>query len=323
MRITACEPQANASSFIFKMSHRLHGRWSWGQKKAALLMYPSYMAAIAGRVAMDAALPAMLLDRQLACSPTDTARLLSTGVMFYSLGKVVGGGIIDRIGGAVTFMATMMTAGTMQGMCSMSNNVGQMSLLWGVWRLAAACFWPAMNKVVASWWDEHEFGQAWSILTTSSKLGAIAGGIMAASILRVASWRALLRVASMLLAASGGMMILFLRDGPGAVDNGTPLASTSTIRDPAARRDKNGFQLPVTPVGEGGTGDSHNSRNTATSVGDVKLSYPRVLWRLMTSNRVLLTLATQAFVLPLNELTSLLPLYIMETAAVDMCAPVH
>jgi hypothetical protein len=28
-----------------------------------------------------------------------------------------------------------------------------------VWRLAAACFWPAMNKVVASWWDEDGFGQ--------------------------------------------------------------------------------------------------------------------------------------------------------------------
>ena len=34
--------------------------------------------------------------------------------------------------------------------------------------------------------------------------------------------------------------------------------------------------------------------------------------------QVLLTLATQAFVLPINELTSLLPLFIMQTASVDM-----
>ena len=58
---------------------------------------------------MDAALPAMLLDATLACTPADTARLLSTGVMFYSLGKVVGGGLIDRVGGALTFTTTMLT----------------------------------------------------------------------------------------------------------------------------------------------------------------------------------------------------------------------
>jgi hypothetical protein len=67
------------------------------------------MAAIAGRVAMDAALPAMLLDATLACTPADTARLLSTGVMFYSLGKVLGGGLIDRVGGALTFTTTLLT----------------------------------------------------------------------------------------------------------------------------------------------------------------------------------------------------------------------
>lgn len=43
-----------------------------------------------------------------------------------------------------------------------------------------------------------------------------------------------------------------------------------------------------------------------------------MLLRLLTNPRVLLTLATQAFVLPINELTSLLPLFIMQTASVDM-----
>jgi len=274
------------------------------------------MAAIAGRVAMDAALPAMLLDQPLGCSPADTARLLSTGVMFYSLGKVVGGGLIDRVGGALTFMTTILTAGVMQGLCSMSNSVNQMSVLWGAWRLAAACFWPAMNKVTTSWWDEDGFGQAWSILTTSSKLGAISGGIMAASILRVASWRVLLRAASMLLAVSGGMMVLFLRDGPGTSGSDMNLPYSNAAGNSVARF-QNGFHLPVLPSGEEPPEISSNALKGLPN-GRTDVSYARVLLRLMTNTRVLLTLATQAFVLPLNELTSLLPLFIMQTISVDM-----
>ena len=227
-------------------------------------MYPSYMVAIAGRVAMDAALPAMLLDQHLLCSPADTARLLSTGVMFYSLGKVVGGGVIDRVGGALTFTVTMVTAGIMQGLCSVSGSVSHMSLLWGIWRLAAAGFWPAMNKVVASWWDEDSFGQAWSILSTSSKVGAISGGVMAASILRVASWRVLLRVASALLAASGGMMMLFLRDGPGTGGDDTKRATP---------RSADGFVLPMPPVGEP---SALAPGSKAVAAGRAELSYPGV-----------------------------------------------
>ena len=249
------------------MSHRLpvdSPGWSWPQRKAALLMYPSYMVAIAGRVAMDAALPAMLLDQHLLCGPADTARLLSTGVMFYSLGKVVGGGVIDRVGGALTFTVTMVTAGIMQGLCSVSGSVSHMSLLWGIWRLAAAGFWPAMNKVVASWWDEDSFGQAWSILSTSSKVGAISGGVMAASILRVASWRVLLRVASALLAASGGMMMLFLRDGPGTGGDDTKRATP---------RSADGFVLPMPPVGEP---SALAPGSKAVAAGRAELSYPGV-----------------------------------------------
>ena len=227
-------------------------------------MYPSYMVAIAGRVAMDAALPAMLLDKQLVCSPADTARLLSTGVMFYSLGKVVGGGVIDRVGGTLTFTVTMITAGIMQGLCSISNSVSHMSLLWGIWRLAAAGFWPAMNKVVASWWDENSFGQAWSILSTSSKVGAISGGVMAASVLRVASWRVLLRVASALLAVSGGMMMLFLRDGPGAGGDDP---------SPSTPRSADGFVLPMPPVGEPST---RASSIKPAPIARAELSYPGV-----------------------------------------------
>ena len=77
-------------------AEKVKRKWNAGQWKATALMYPSYAAAIFGRTAMDAAMPAMLLDPANAFTAADTATLLSTGVAFYSVGKIVGGAAADK-----------------------------------------------------------------------------------------------------------------------------------------------------------------------------------------------------------------------------------
>lgn len=246
--------------------------WTSGQWKATALMYPSYAAAIFSRTAIDAALPAMILDPTNAFTPTDTATLLSTGVMFYSIGKLFGGAAADKLGGATTFSFTMLNSALMAFLISISGNINAMSLFWGMARLGGGSFWPAMNKVTASWWDDEQFGQAWSILTTSSRMGAIIGGLTAGVLLRISSWRMLLRCSSFCCALTGGAMALFLKAGP--IKEETPA-------------DKQ----------EG--------------------SYIVNLLKICATPRVLLTYGTQGMMLPLNELNSLIPLYLVQNASVS------
>ena len=247
--------------------------WSAGQWKATALMYPSYAAAIFGRTAIDAALPAMILDPANGFTPADTATLLSTGVMFYSFGKLFGGAAADKLGGATTFACTMLNSGLMLFLISSTSSINAMSLFWGMARLGGGSFWPAMNKVTASWWDDKQFGQAWSILTTSSRVGAIIGGLSAGVLLRVSNWRMLLRFASVCSVLTGGAMALFLKAGP--IEQAVP-------------EDKQ----------EG--------------------SYIGNLLKICVTPRVLLTYATQGMMLPLNELNSLIPLFLVQNASVSM-----
>jgi MFS family permease len=133
-----------------------------------------------------------------------------------------------------------------------------------------------MNKVVGSWWDKEEFGAAWSIMTTSSRVGAVLGGLTASFLLRVSGWRTLLRTASGFIAITSVGMMLFLRNGP---------------------------------LGQDKTDQS------AVTVGP---SYTTGLRKICLHPRVLLAYGTQGCVLPLNELNSLLPLFLVQNVNISL-----
>ena len=164
------------------------GGGSAAQWTQMIVMYPSYMSALFSRATMDACLPAMLADAALQATTADSAALLSTGVAFYSVGKLLGGTATDLLGAKATFCASTLNSGVMLLLVSLSSNMRVMGFWWGVSRLGGACYWPAMLKVTSSWWDEASFGEAWSLLTTSSRLGAIVGGLVASVVLRRSSW---------------------------------------------------------------------------------------------------------------------------------------
>jgi sugar phosphate permease len=134
-------------------------------------------------------------------------------------------------------------------------------------------------KLTSSWFDEQGFGGAWSVLTTSSRVGAIVGGLTAGAVMRQrwGSWRAILRISGALQLLMAGVMALLLRSGPVT----------------RAQRPKSADS------GGGGGG-----------------GYLVALRALLTHRRVALTFMAQACVLPLLELNSLLPLYLVQTAGV-------
>ena len=158
-------PVRSSSPIAMGGTKQPSGGWSRQQWTAMLVMYPSYMSALFSRAAMDASLPAMLTDAVLSCTPADSAALLSMGVAFYSVGKLLGGTLSDYMGAARTFSATTLNSGLMMVLVSVSPSMRVMQVWWGVSRLGGACYWPAMIKVTSSWWDEDSFGEAWSILT--------------------------------------------------------------------------------------------------------------------------------------------------------------
>ncbi len=235
----------------------------------ALLYHQSYMAALFSRATLDACLPAMLADAALACTPADSATMLSTGVAFYSVGKLFGGTVCDLVGAKETFTATVLNSGVMCLIVSFSSNMRTMGFWWGISRAGGACYWPAMIKLTSSWWDELSFGEAWSLLTTSSRLGAIVGGLTASIVLRLSSWRTIMRIAGMNLIAMGTIELLFLRTGP----------VVRALPD-AQRQDEVETDKPMKPP------PSHRT------------SFGGALCKLLFDKRIFLTFASQSCTLP-------------------------
>ena len=119
-------------------------------------------------------------------------------------------------------------------------------------------------------------------------MGAILGGLLAGVVLRVSNWRVLLRIASSFLGITGALMALILRDGdhgrlPGAVESPEP---------------------------------------GRTDAGLVKIrrtkSFSQAMSSLAGSVRVMLCFATTMTMMPLNELNSLVPLYLVQNCGLSL-----
>ena len=91
-------------------------------------------------------------------------------------------------GAPLTYTVTVVNGGVMMVLTSLSGSMRPMGLWWGLSRIGGACYWPAMMKITASWFDESSFSEAWSLLTTSSRLGAILGGLTASAVLQRSTW---------------------------------------------------------------------------------------------------------------------------------------
>jgi sugar phosphate permease len=256
------------------------------------------MAALFSRATLDACLPAMLADTALGCTPADSAAMLSTGVAFYSVGKLFGGTVSDILGAKETFTATVLNSGVMCLIVSFSSNMRAMGLWWGISRAGGACYWPAMIKLTSSWWDESSFGEAWSLLTTSSRLGAIVGGLTASIVLRLSSWRTIMRIAGLNLCLMGTVELLFLRQGPVT----RILPQHSNI---AEKREAEKASLEAELNGQ--PPDQSSLQST---------SFVGALCKLLFDKRVFLTFASQSCTLPLLELNSLIPLFLVQSVHV-------
>ena len=260
------------------------------------------MAALFSRATLDACLPAMLADTALGCTPADSATMLSTGVAFYSVGKLFGGTACDMFGAKETFTATVLNSGVMLIIVSFSSNMRTMGLWWGISRAGGACYWPAMIKLTSSWWDDSSFGEAWSLLTTSSRLGAIVGGLTASVVLRLSSWRTIMRIASVNLLVMGTVELLFLRTGP--VTRTLP-----QLDEP--EEDDSDAKAPALAAPE-----QQQQQLQPKQKQKPPVSFAGALRKLLLNKRVFLTFASQGCTLPLLELNSLIPLFLVQSAHV-------
>lgn len=168
------------------------------KQKIALLatMYLSYVMAIFSSSSLEVSIPAALDDTSLGLNQTDFALALSAGQVATVVGKLFCGFVVDLRGASTAFYEALLLIGIIMfmGMGCVSVGLNKLALLSFVGlKLAKSALWPAMAKAAKAAFDSSIFGRVWGVLVTSSRFGAVCGGLVLSPIVMLGwAWPGLL-----------------------------------------------------------------------------------------------------------------------------------
>ncbi len=183
-----------------------------------LTMYLGYAAFMLCRNTLIASSAEMIGDPAVELDKESYGRLMSLHSAGAIAGKFVTGIGADIIGGRRMFLlALSLTALANLGFAFCSS-----FLMMGVYNFLGQFFkaggWPAMTKIVGCWYSPRKYGQVWSIISTSSRVGTITAGVLLGFMLSFVSWRAVFVFTAVLTGAVVIAAYFFLKEDPESAD---------------------------------------------------------------------------------------------------------
>ena len=247
-------------------------------------MYVGYAAFMLCRNTLGAASPAMLEDPTLAMDKASYGRLMSWHSAGAIAGKLVTGIGADLLGGRRMFLIALSLTAVANVGFALSSSLVMMGVFNFLGQFFKAGGWPAMTKLVAQWYPNRRYGQVWSIISTSSRVGTIAAGVLLGFLLGVMSWRMVFFVSAIMTGFAVIGAFFLLRDRPESVG-----------------------LLPIEPNQTKSNGDSP----TATHPFD-DLTVGQVCYRFIASGRFWLICLSICFLTILMDFINFIPIYLSE-----------
>ncbi len=180
-------------------------------------MYAGYAAFMLCRNTLIAASADLVSDPALQMDKESFGHLMSWHSAGAIMGKLVTGPGADWLGGRRMFLLAL----SLTAMANIGFAFGSSFAVFAAFnflgQFAKAGGWPAMTKIVGQWFPEQRYGQVWSIISTSSRVGTIAAGLMLGYFLSLMDWRAVFLISALL---TGGVVVLlafFLKETPAQV----------------------------------------------------------------------------------------------------------
>jgi sugar phosphate permease len=166
----------------------------------------SYVMAIFSSSSFEVSIPAALDDPAIALDQADFALALSAGQVATVVGKLFCGFIVDLRGASSAFYEALLLIGLVMfaGIGCVSLGLNSLALLSFVsLKLAKSAIWPAMAKAAKAAFPSSIFGRVWGVLVTSSRFGAVCGGLVLSPVVMLGwAWPGLLVGAGCLATAA-------------------------------------------------------------------------------------------------------------------------
>ncbi len=193
---------------------RSNGRFARWQITVLLSMYLGYAAFMLCRNTLIASSAAMVEDPALGMDTESFGRLMSWHSAGAIMGKLVTGPGADILGGRRMFLIALSLTALANVGFAFGSSFAAFAAFNFFGQFAKAGGWPAMTKLVRDWYPQQRYGQVWSIISTSSRVGTISAGLLLGYLLSLISWRAVFAVSAIV---TGGVVVLlyfFLKERP-------------------------------------------------------------------------------------------------------------
>ena len=257
-----------------------------------LTMYVGYAAFMLCRHTLGAASATMIADPTIAMDKASFGRLMSWHSAGAIVGKLVTGIGADLLGGRRMFLIALSLTALANIGFALSSSLVMMGVFNFFGQFFKAGGWPAMTKLVAQWYPQRRYGQVWSIISTSSRVGTITAGVLLGLLLGVMPWRMVFVVSAVmtLFAVIGAFFLL--RDRPESVGL-LPLPPEETSLDQSDSQSVD-----------------QKERHSEHAFDD--LTVGQVCYRFIASGRFWLICLSIGFLTILMDFINFIPIYLTE-----------
>src|SRR5439155_23964421 len=144
-------------------------------------------------------------------------RIASVSTLAYAVGKLLVSALVARAGGGAGFRAALAAVAAFGAAAALVPGLGLLTVAYSWNRFAGAGGWPAMMKLVPTWFARRSTGTVTAVLSLSYVLGGIAATLLARQVVALGGgWRAVMGFPSLVLLAILGACAIFVRRGPPA-----------------------------------------------------------------------------------------------------------
>ncbi|MGI9472942.1 MAG: MFS transporter, partial [Rubripirellula sp.] len=196
----------------------LKSRFAQWQVIVLASMYVGYAAFMLCRNTLIACSAEMTSDPALDMNTEEFGRLMSWHSAGAIMGKLVTGPGADWLGGRRMFLIALALTAVANVGFAFSSSFFLFATFNFLGQFCKAGGWPAMTKIVGAWFPETRYGQVWSIISTSSRVGTIAAGLLFGYLLSLISWRNVFLVSAALTAGVTISLYFFLKESPEDID---------------------------------------------------------------------------------------------------------
>ena len=251
-------------------------------------MYVGYAAFMLCRNAVVASQAALVQDPSLGIDKAQYGRLMSLHSAGAIAGKLVTGVGADLFGGRRMFLLAL----ALTAAANVAFGMASSFLLFGILNFLGQFFkaggWPAMAKIIGHWYSKKNHGRVWSIISTSSRVGAIAATLILGFLLTLMPWRAAFLVSAIVAGLVVVIGYVWLKECPEDVG--------------------------LAPLDDGDDSDENHERERHP-LDD--LSLPQACFAMAKSARVWLICLSLAFLTVLMDFINFVSIYLTETLDIE------